>query len=177
MDVKLNIKSEYLRKYLEFIFEKKEDKFEVKTTKDFGRLLFALVKKSDNPVQTEFSEDTVTFVLPKTANMQYYSDKYYLYYDKIDTFQLNKYLEVIANIDFYGFYLECKMVKQKQKDIIDAYIVSRKLFFDNDTNEKLKKREQRLEEKKLNILRNFLKIRIKILSKNVKNKAFLNINN
>ena len=161
MEIQLNIKSAYLRKYLDFLFEKKDDKFVVKTTNDFGRLLFALVKRSELPMPVEQSEQTVKFILPKSNNLEYYANNYYLYYDKIDVEQLNKYLETISDLDFMLYFQKHSNKKLKQKDIIDAYIVSRKMVFPKkDISEMLKKRVYRSEEKYFENLRKFLEIRL-----------------
>jgi len=144
MEIKLNIKSAYLRKYLEFLFKQKEGKFVVRTTVNFGGLLFACVKFSDTPVQVEQSEQTVTFILPKTKNVHYYAEKSNIYYDTPDIDFLNRMLDEIFKIDFDKFYLNGIKNGLKQSKTINSYILSRNLIFkDYDIKDMLKKRVQR----------------------------------
>lgn len=148
MTVLFTLRKKMLREYLHFLFALEDGSFSVFRTSDFGKLLCSLVKYSHVPVSQERDENAIYFTLPlsrPTANAK----NYYLYFTKEDEAKLTDYLEVLFNIDFDRYYLKGVRSGYQQKDIIQAFIISRKLVGLIGDNERLKKRLYRDEQKTL----------------------------
>ena len=175
MEIILNLRNAYLRKYIEYIFEQQDDKFIVSRTSDFGRLCVAHVSRSSGPVNVKKNEFSVTLILPKSNNLPHLSESFYLYYTKFDTHRLNDALLAESNLDFKTYYvtgIECGFM---QKDIINSYIDSRRLFADNF--DALKKRSYRSAQDSLEKMRRYLSNKIEIMNKKITDKIVVNINN
>ncbi|MDR1544591.1 MAG: hypothetical protein LBS50_09365 [Prevotellaceae bacterium] len=169
----LNIKSEYLRKYLEFLFKKEGDIFILDRNCDFGKYCFLNILKSEIPLKIEKTEQTVTIEIPKSKNIDRIDEKYYLYYDNFAEQKLNDLLKVISNIDFREYCISMREIKIKQKDIINSYLISRKLILEKDLTDMIKKRFQRNSEKNVISLQKMLLYKlqnaIKLQNKNISN--------
>lgn len=139
MTVLLDIKKPMLREYLHYLFAFEEGSFSVFRKIDFGKLLCSMVQYSNLPIRHNENEHTVKFTLPisrPTANAK----NYYLFYTKEDQAKLVDYLEVLFNIDLDSYYLSGQRQGFQQKDIIQNFIISRKLVGLIGDNETLKKR-------------------------------------
>ncbi|HLT41737.1 MAG TPA: hypothetical protein VKZ95_03455 [Sphingobacteriaceae bacterium] len=148
MTVLFTLSKPMLREYLHYLFAYEDGSFSVFRGHDFGKLLCSLVQYSNLPVPQKITEHTIKLTLPisrPTAN----APNYYLYYKKEDEAKLADYLEAIFNIDLDRYYL--KGIKQgyQQKEVIQTFIISRKLVGLIGDNERLKKRLYRDEQKQL----------------------------
>ncbi|MFD2962787.1 MULTISPECIES: hypothetical protein [Olivibacter] len=142
MDVLINIKKEYLRNYLGFLFAFEDGAYSVFRHTDFGKLLVSLVKYSDKPVDHIKTEQTVRIILPKTRATRT-AEKHYLYYTREDQAKLNDFLEAIFNIDFDQFFLAGVKLGVEQKEIVNDFIVNRRLTSMIGNIETIKKRSYR----------------------------------
>ena len=174
MEVIFNVRNTYLRKYLEYIFEQKDDKLLVSRSSDLGRLCIARLSRSSSPVKIEKCENSVTFILPKSINIQQVSERYWLYYDKFDTHRLNDALAAESNIDFKMYFLSGIENGFMKKDIINSYIESRRLFI--DSFDCLKKRAYRSSEKSLEKTQKYLLNKISFINKKITNGLVIDIN-
>ena len=177
MEIKLNIKNEHLFRFLDFLFEKQDGKFIVSQNKDFGRLLCSYFKRSEFPVPFVEEKHCATFILPKTNHIERIAEKYYLYFDKFDIHRLNMALKAESDIDFKLYYVNGRFQGFRQKDIIEAYINSRRLLFGLDLHETIKKRTYREEEKNLQIIRKILQDKCELINKNIAKQINTDINN
>jgi len=174
MEVIFTVRNAYLLRYLEYLFEKKDGKLFVSRTTDFGRLCISHLHRSENPVPVKKSDLNVTLVLPKSNYIPQVAERYWLYYDKFDMKRLNDALIAESNIDFKTYYVsgvECGFL---QKDIINAYIESRRLFLDDF--DRLKKRSYRSDDKSIEKIRKYLSNKIYFVNKKITDKNFVNIN-
>lgn len=140
MTVLLDIKKPMLREYLHYLFAFEEGSFSVFRKQDFGKLLCSLVQYSNLPIRHEETEHTVKLTLPIGSPPTTNARNYYLYYTKEDQAKLVDYLEVLFNIDLDSYYLSGQRQGFQQKEIIQNFIISRKLVGLIGDNETLKKR-------------------------------------
>ncbi len=156
MDIQLEVKKELYRDYLDYLFEKEDDgSYKVTRESDFGKALCSFVRYSHQ--KPEPVDGALGFSLPDTDSLKN-AKNYYCYFNREDVRRLNDLLDVFFHIDFDRFYLNGRKLGIMQKDIIESFIVSRKLTNLLNDNEMLKKRQYR-EEIQL------LKQRCKILTK------------
>jgi hypothetical protein len=139
----LSIKKDLYRDYLNYLFEFQGSYYVVSRHNDFGKLLCARVQYSNIPLPQHEDLKAIRFLLPKSRPLAT-AQNYYLFYSKEDQQKINDDLEVLFNIDFDRYYLEgCKM-GMMQKDVIQSFVISRRLVnMSIDTNETLKKRQYR----------------------------------
>lgn len=146
MIAKIFIKKELHRSYLNYLFPKDQNgNFIVTRNQDFGKFLTAMVRYSKTPVTTLKRQTNVvfeSFLLPASRPLDN-AGNYYLYFSSEDQEKLNDYIDVLFNIDFDRYYLNGKKMSMQQQDIIQAFIISRKLVQHIGDNETLKKREYR----------------------------------
>lgn len=148
MTVLFTLRKKMLRDYLHFLFAFEDGSFSVFRTSDFGKLLCSLVKYSNLPVSQDQDENTVMLTLPisrPTANAK----NYFLYFTKEDEAKLQDYLEVLFNIDLDRYYLKGLKLGYQQKEVIQTFIITRKLVGMIGDTERLKKRLYRDEQKLL----------------------------
>lgn len=139
----LSIKKDLYRDYLNYLFEFSGNIYIVSRHHDFGKLLCSLVKYSNIPVPAEKDAKGIIVQLPKSRPLATAAN-YYLYYTEEDQQKINDNIEVLFNIDFDRYYLEGCKQGMMQKDIIQSFVISRKLIsMSIDTNETLKKRQYR----------------------------------
>lgn len=152
MIVELSIKKDIYRDYLNHLFcSSPEGIYHVKRDNDFSKFVCARVQYSNTPVRHDPDPSLVRLLLPRSRVLASAAN-YYLYYSKEDELKLNEELEATFNTDFDRYYLQGKKMNIMQKDIIQSFIVSRKLISLVGDNEMLKKRVYRDEVKKLKIL-------------------------
>jgi len=151
MIVELSIKKDIYRDYLNHLFCLSEGIFQVKRDNDFSKFVCARVQYSNTPMRRDSDPGVVKLLLPKSRVLASASN-YYLYFTKEDELKLNEELEATFNTDFDRYYLQGKKMNVMQKDIIQSFIISRKLIHLVGDNEMLKKRVYRDEVKKLKIL-------------------------
>jgi len=145
MHVKLDIRKALYRDYLNYLFETDpEGTFLVTRNNDFGKLLCSRVQYSEQAKKIEASEKTVVFQLPK-ARLLANAKNHFLFYSKEDQLKIQEDLEVMFNMDLDRYYLSGVKNGYMQKQIIQSFIVSRKLVRLIGDNETLKKRVYREE--------------------------------
>ncbi len=166
MEVVFNVKNQYLLRYLEFLFEKKNDKLIVSRTTDFGRLCISHLKRSTKPVPVEKSDLSVTFLFPKSINLPQIAERNWLYYDHFDMKRLNDALVAESNIDFKLYYLAGMEKNFMQKDIINAYIESRRISIDDF--DRLQKRCYRSSLSANEKIHKYLSNKIQFIARNIK---------
>jgi len=146
MIAKIFIKKELHKSYLNFLFEKDQNQnYKVTRLTDFGKLLTSLVRYSKTPVTTLKRQPNAiftSFVLPASRPLAN-AGNYYLYFTAEDQEKINDYLDAIFNIDFDRYYLNGKRTELQQQEIIQTFILSRKLTQYIGDNETLKKRHYR----------------------------------
>jgi len=146
MLVALQIKKGLYKDYLNFLceFDKITKVYNVSRDNDFGKLLCSRVKYSALPVKSCKDEHTVFLQLPKSRPLAS-AKNHYLFYSKEDQAKITDGLEVMFNNDFDRYYLQGMKLRMMQKDIIQSFIISRKLTGLIGDNEMLKKRQYREE--------------------------------
>ena len=142
MQIAISIKNPIYRAYLKGIFELKNGYLLLTRDHDFGKVIISRVKYSREPIKMIVDHTTVVFDLPSGRSLAN-GEKYYLYICKEDQAKINEQLDAIFNIDFDRYCLEGKKLSMMQKDVIQAFIISRKIISLIGDNETLKKREYR----------------------------------
>lgn len=129
----LSITDSILRDYCRYIFpEREEGLLKVTNKVMFGRLLISHLRASDTPVPFNADpQSRVTFSFPILPSSRTLESKW-LYYDKVDTESLNDTLKAIFDQDFYVFYFNGLHTEYQKRDIINAFIASRKLYSRDD---------------------------------------------
>lgn len=143
MDIQLEIKKDLYRDYIKYLFELLPDgSYKVSRESDFGKALCSFVRYShqkQDPVP-----GALALSLPDTDSIKS-AKNYHCYFSREDTRRLNDLIDVFFHIDFDRFYLNGRKLGIMQKDIIESFIVSRKLTNLLNDNEMLKKRQYREE--------------------------------
>ncbi|EMS34598.1 hypothetical protein C943_03285 [Mariniradius saccharolyticus AK6] len=145
MKLLLNVTNPLYRDYFRYLFEEQSDGiFRISRESDVGKFICSFVRYSDRPVQQPKTEETLVLLLPNTDVLK---DALYnhVYLSKTDQAQINDFLHVFFNIDLDRYYLKGIKQRMRQKDIIESFIVSRKLTNLLQDNETLKKRLYREE--------------------------------
>lgn len=160
-----------LREYLNYLFVYESEAFSVFRHNDFGKALCAKVRKSDLPMKFEESDRTVRIRLPNSRSIRSHKN-HFLYYSTEDQLQLNDLLEVLFTIDFESYYQLGLSLGMMQKEVIQQFILSRKLVRMIGDVETLKKRQYRKEKNALEKLQNHLLQKIhyrdRIIKKTIK---------
>ena len=143
MSVLLTIKKPLYRDYLNHLFDRQPDgSYRISRESDFGKAICCFISYSDLPVQEEKTELTVTIHLPDTRSLSL-AKYHYCYISKENAHRLNDLLDVFFNIDLDRYYLKGMKMGMQQKEILESFIVSRKLTNLLSDNETLKKRQYR----------------------------------
>lgn len=151
MKIILRITKPLYREYFNFIFPPSEDgSYKITRETDLGKAICGFVKYSNMPVLEELTSDHITIHLPN-ANSLSNAKNYHCYLTKEDQLKINDLIEVFFNIDFDRYYLKGLAIELQQKEIIESFIVSRKLTNLLSDNETLKKRHYREEIKNLKV--------------------------
>ena len=152
IETNISLQDGYYLDYLEYLFPRdtKSGAYAVSSVTNIGKLLIAFAKVSDLPVPEPEAREgfrTVKLALPLVDISQDLQNKW-LYYTKGDTARLQAVLRTEFNIDFVSYYLRGSVMGVQKKEIIEMFIVSRKLIT-VDPYEALHKREYRMEQKKM----------------------------
>lgn len=143
MYILLTIKKPLYRDYLNYLFDGQPDgSYRISKDSDFGKALCSFVRYSNIPVTEERTELTVSIHLPYTSSLSN-AKNYHCYFNKEDMHRLNDLLDVFFNIDLDRYYLKGMKMGMQQKEVIESFIVSRKLTNLLSDNETLKKRQYR----------------------------------
>lgn len=155
MIVLLDIKKPMHREYLNYLFAYEGNAFSVFRNNEFGKALCSKVRKADFPVKHQESPHTVRLRLPQSRAIRTHRN-HFLYYSTEDQHQLNDLLDVLFNIDFESYYHIGIEMGLMQKEVIQNFIISRKLVSMIGDVETLKKRQYRKEKNTLEKLQNKL---------------------
>lgn len=152
IEISISLQNGSCLDYLGYLFPRDPETgaYSVSSSTDFGKLLIAYAKISDHPVPVPAIGDgfsAVTLSLPLTDITQDLQHKW-LYYTKTDTARLQAILKSEFNRDFIAYYLRGSVMGYQKKEIIEMFIVSRKLIT-VDPYEALHKRMYRLEQRKM----------------------------
>lgn len=145
MKIAFEVKKEVIRLFLSYLFEPLDDgSLKVTRHTDAGKLITCFVRYADRPIQEEPTEGSVTFFLPRSKGLDT-APNHFLYFTKEDQHRINDLLEVIYHLDLDRYYIKGMRQGFQQKEVIESYIVSRKLTSLFEENETPKKRQYREE--------------------------------
>lgn len=142
MQIKFRPDDQLSYDYLRYLFDAKAgDPIRITLTNDFGRMAVGLYKVSDKPDDRMDDALTATLVLPRHQTT-YAALTRYVYFTETDTKRLNMILDALFNIDLDTYYLQGIQAGMPKRDIIEAFVVSRRLV-SADYAETLNKRTYR----------------------------------
>ncbi len=140
----LPLDNEMLTDYIRYLFPATGDgPLKVSSCCEFGELLIAHARTSDRPICRPEGDHVIEIELPMNNATQSLANRF-LYYSKADVRRLNMGLKAIFNIDLQSYYLKGLDLQLSKKDIIEAFITSRKLI-SSDNYDTLHKRIYRRE--------------------------------
>ena len=146
MIIHLSVRKELHRLWLTHYFRSTPDgAVRVTRDTDLGKLICSTVKYSNLPHSEELPlGHLVRFQLPHADSLRLAPGRF-LFFDRETQLRLNDLIEVFFNLDFDRFYLQGVKLGMVKKDVIESFIVSRKLSNLLGDNEMLKKRQYREE--------------------------------
>lgn len=151
MRLYFKVDNEMLTDYIRYLFPTDQSTpLKVSSASEFGELLIAHARISERPVPKPEGDHVIELELPQNDATQSLAN-HFLYYTKGDMRRLNMGLRAIFDIDFRTYYLKGLDLEWPKKDIVTAFITSRKLF-STDTYDSLHKRAYRREVAKQNKL-------------------------
>lgn len=137
MELTLTIRKPLIRDFLAFLFEMDASGRYIITRKiPAGQLLCSLVEYSYKPVP---EKGNVKIVLPGCSGLKT-AETRFIYLSAESQAKVNDFLEATFDTDFDRYWIQGLKMGIAQKDIIYAYMVSRKLFLFDQDPETLKKR-------------------------------------
>lgn len=130
MTISFQADTRILADYLGYLFPPDKDGvLQVSVTSSTGKLLLAFAKCSQGPVPCT-GPDVVRLALP--AHHLSSLNNRFLYYTKEDMIRLNLALRAEFDLDFEAYFRRGEALGIQKKDIIDAFIFSRKLTTEAD---------------------------------------------
>ncbi|WP_149525658.1 hypothetical protein [Sphingobacterium hotanense] len=164
MNVVCHIQDQMHREYLNSIFAYEDGAFSIFRDTEEGKFICSMIRYSDYPVEQKCDpEKAVYFRLPRTSAMSTLFTRFsYIHPD--DQRKINDYIIARFNQDFIQYYYVGRNLKMKQKDVIENFILARKLVSKIGEQEQLKKRAYRSEEKSINKIANRLARRVQLQS-------------
>lgn len=128
MTVFFRAESPLLTDYCRYLFppEGNDPLCVVKSTHEFGALLISHVRESERPPKVPCGDYVLELRLPNCDATQSLVNKF-LYYSEGDQKRLNIALAAILDIDLKAFYLKAEGLGFSKKEIIETFIISRKL--------------------------------------------------
>jgi len=136
--------------------QRKYSDLPVKHKKPSGLLHEMQIKDSELPEEVEIA-------MPDKR-----TPRKFIHYTCADLLEINDITEVYFDIDFWRYYLHASKLKVAQKDILESYVLTRKLISIESDNEMLKKREYRDELKNLKMQAKMLKNKVDYINSNIK---------
>ena len=138
--------------YLAYLFERDTSGAYIVTARNcFGKLIIGHTQAASLPPKEACGKFAVTFILPINEATQNFQNKF-IYLSAQATKQLNISLRAYFELDFWEFVQRRKALRQRKEEIIEAFILSRKLF-SAEYFESLHKRAYRRELKELEALK------------------------
>lgn len=127
MQIKFRTKDQLALDYLRYLFNTPpEQPIRLTLANDFGRMAVGLYKFSEKPDDRPDDTMTATLVLPR-HQITYAARTRYIYFTDVDIKRLNMILDALFNIDLDTFYLQGIQAGIPKRDIIEAFIISRRL--------------------------------------------------
>ena len=143
----LKLENDMLTDYLRYLFPTDQNHpLKVSAAHEFGELLIAHARTSDRPVKRPEGDNVIEIELPLNDATQSLMN-HFLFYSVGDMKRLNMGLRSLFNIDLYTYYLKGLDLGWLKKDIIEAFITSRKLV-STDIHDAIHKRIYRREQAK-----------------------------
>lgn len=128
IELKFKVVDRLHRDYLTYLFEQDiTGRLAVSARNDFGKLVIAHIKDTQRPQKAPEGDWTVTLLLPLNEATQNFQNKFICLSAQANE-QLNKALQAYFNLDFWEFVQRRKALGERKENIIEAFIVSRKLF-------------------------------------------------
>lgn len=142
MQIKFRPDNQLSYDYLRYLFDARPgEPIRITLANDFGRMAVGLYKASDKPDDRPDDPLTATLVLPRHQTT-YTAMTRYIYFTNVDTKRLNMILDALFNIDLDTYYLQGIQAGMPKRDIVEAFVVSRRLV-SADFTETLNKRTYR----------------------------------
>ena len=152
MNVFCHIKKDILRDYLHFLFAFENEAFSVFRDTKVGKFICSMVRYSDYPVEQKVIDSKVVyFKLPKTSAMPGLF-RQFCYITLDDQQKIEDYLNATFENDWIQFYYNGMAMQIQQKEVIQTFILTRKLVTKIGDPEQIKKRQYRAETKQINRL-------------------------
>lgn len=140
MEVTIDIRKHFIRDYLGYIFPKDDSgRYVVTNLHPSGKYICSMVEYSYKPVKIKAD---LTLKLPAGNSLKSGPNRF-AYVSAEAQAKINDYLEAIFELDFERFRLIGSQIGMNKKDVIYAFISSRKLASFSEDIEMLKKREYR----------------------------------
>lgn len=143
--------------FLRFIFKaEKNAPIYIDSVNDIGKLILALVEKSNKPVKRDISTNDVCFIVPNKDIFHF--QRYFLFLTRESEAKLNFFIESYFNNIFFMFMNLTYQSSILQKKAIDLFIREFNLNPDNITYDALIKKDYRNRKKIENLFLNYLKL-------------------
>jgi len=146
----------YLDDFLRYIFNGNGSVVEVNRTHPIGQYICSMRKYSDWPVKELKPPRNFEFCI-KLSFPKNRSENRFVYFTQEDTMNINDVINTYFDIEFWMYYLHGKKMGIQQKEILESFIITRKLTSLSYNTEMLKKRGYREEirniEKGVEVLR------------------------
>lgn len=127
MELKFKARDPLTVDYLRYLFKSPADgAIRISLSNDFGRMVVGMFKTSDRPVESPEGPNVVTLRLPSHWTTQAARTKY-AYLTETDMQRLNMILLALFNIEIDTYYIKGIQAGMAKCDIINAFIVSRRL--------------------------------------------------
>lgn len=127
MQIQFTPSSELTLDYLCYLFKADPGQpIRLTLSNDFGRMAAGIYKTSEQPVMLPQNRLTVTLILPRHQATRPARARY-AYFSQSDTRRLNLILDALLNIDLDTYYLQGIQAGMPKQDIIESFVVSRKI--------------------------------------------------
>lgn len=141
MTIQFKVKNQMLADYLRYLFPPDDGALRLNSEHAIGKLFIAHCHTADRPVPIMHGDNIVMLRLPLCNATQSLNNKF-LYYSSADIAQLNLALKAYFDIDFMGYYRRGEAAEFSKRDIVEAFILSRRLI-SSDNFDALHKRVYR----------------------------------
>jgi len=143
--VNLELKKDWYRNYLKFVFETEDDLIKVKRSEDLGKFLYSRVRISRYPIPKPAPGiNYVKLVMPAHANTT--DSRKFMYYSVDDVIKIGDYIESMAHLDHWSMVSVGREMGMTRKTIISAFST---FIFGEDSYDALSKDEYRKRKNKV----------------------------
>ena len=128
MIVRLKVDRKMYADYIAYLFPPdNEGVLKVSSEHLLGKLLIAHCREAPRPIFDNNDELSVRLRLPQCESTQNLRNKF-LYYNAGDMIQINQAIQAVFDLDFIGYYRKGESLQFSKKDIVEAFVTSRKLI-------------------------------------------------